>query len=177
MSAVKELRRRLKTDETWQKYRRIVEHSWDTSFDTFLDEIQKMHKGRALRILGLDSSHPSGKKLAKAALVDQAYRSRCVEIVMTLTRNRNNLHYAIDTIKKHLDANYRSTLITLGVRGVTDRKQLIASLLSSATRKLSDIDTIVEIADMVIKDIDQGTWCIKHAVDAIQVATKRQYGV
>lgn len=177
MSAVKELKRRLKQDETWQKYRRIVQHSWDESFDTFLDEIQKMHKGRAIRILGLDSSHPSGKKLAKAAMVDQAYRSRCVEIVMTITRNKNNLKYAIDTIKKHIEANYRSDLINLGIRGVTDRKQAVASLLAIATRKLSDMDTIIEIADMVIRDIDQATWSIKHAVDSLQIATKRQYGV
>lgn len=176
-SAYLTVKDKLKRDDSWKRFKRIVATSWDETFDKYMDEIQNMHKARPIRLIGVNNAHPSGKKLAKAQMVDQAYRSRCIEISMNILRNRNNLEQAINAIKKHVESRYHKDMAQFGIRGVTERKRFVDSLVSFATKKLGDINSIVQMSDLVVGDIDQGTWAIKHTVDALQIATKREYGI
>lgn len=165
---------KLAEDAQWKRYKRIVENAREPEFDKYLDEIRNMHKSRPVRILGLGSTTPSGKKLAKAAMVDQAYRSRCVELVVNVVVHRDALEQAISIIKKHIEGSYSDYMKSLGLRGITERRTLVNSLVSIASDLLSEMETLVRIGDIIIQDVDRASYALKHAVDSIQVALKRE---
>lgn len=170
---VRALRLALKKDDKWERFQAVYKAAYRPEFDTYIDEIQRLHKTRSIRVLGAQAA-PSGKKVAMAAMGDQATRSRCVEICMEVTRSRNHLAITMNTVQSYLGAEYGQLLGTHGVRAITEKRSIITSLFGAAQRKLEELDTITEIADMVIKDCDQASFTLKHTVEALTVATQRE---
>ena len=171
------LDRRLKDDTEWQRFCRIVELASKMDVAPFLKELKTMHKSRTLRAIGLEEAPPTGKKLAKAALVDQAYRSRIVEIVMSLLTSKNLLNRSIHGIKKHLQVTYAELVKDDGYTTARAQDAVFATRLDFATSISEEIESAVEMCDLVLKDIDQGGFAIKHSVEALVVATKREFNV
>jgi hypothetical protein len=93
---------------------------------------------------------------------------------MEITRNRNQLAIAMNTVSTYVNAEYGSLLADNGVRAVTERRSIVESLFGPAQRTLDELDTITEIADLVIKDIDQASFSVKHTITALEVATARE---
>jgi hypothetical protein len=172
-TAVNALRRALRKDDKWARFMAIRKAAYAPEFEKYIEEIQRMHKTRSIRVLGATAA-PTGKKIADAAMRDQSVRSRCVEICMEITRNRNQLAIAMNTVSTYVNAEYGSLLADNGVRAVTERRSIVESLFGPAQRTLDELDTITEIADLVIKDVDQASWSIKSTVTALEVATARE---
>lgn len=173
VSPVVILKRALKKDEKWLRFLDSMKTAIQPEFQGFIDEIMLLHKTRSIRVLGVDAA-PSGKKIANAAMRDQSARSRCVEIAMTVTRSRNYLAIVMNTVENHINAEYGALLGRAGVRAMGERRAIVESLFGGAQRKLQEIDSIIEIADMVIKDCDQASFTLKHTVSALEVATARE---
>lgn len=171
--AMVQLRKALKTDELWKRFRLIEKGANKPEFEAFIDELKRLHSTRSVRVLGAQSA-PSGRKVADAAMRDQSVRSRCVEISMEITHSRNYLSIAMLTVKSHINATYGGVLLDAGIRSITERRSMVESLFGKAERTLDSLDTITEIADMVIKDVDQASFSIKHTVEALSVATARE---
>lgn len=171
--ATTSIRKALAKDARWKRFRNIIEQAYLPEFDSFTDEIEKLHKTRAVRVLGAQAV-PSGKRVADAAMRDQAVRSRCVEITMQVTRQRNYLAIQMDVIRSYLMAQYMQLLGEYGVRTITEKREIISSMFSKADTCLHRLDTITEIADLVIKDCDQAAWALSKTVTALEVATKRE---
>ena len=164
---------KLKKDTKWIRFKTVFASAYKPEFDTYIDEIQALHKTRSIRVLGIQSA-PSGKTLADASMKDQAVRSRCVELCMNVVRNRNYLAITMNTVSSYLNAEYSQFMTGLGVRTISDRRELVESLFGGAQRMLDRLDTITEIADMVIKDTDQAAWSLKTSVTALEIATARE---
>ena len=173
-SPVRRLRILLKKDDIWLRYSSIQKSAYLPEFDAFVQEIKDLHKTRTIRVLGVQAA-PSGKKIADASMKDQAVRSRCVEICMDIASKRNSLAIAMDTVKSHVSAEYQTVLVDMGVRTIADRNAAIDSLFGPAHRILMRLDTITQIADLVIHDVDQAGFALKHTVTALEVATKREF--
>lgn len=167
------LRKAVKNDDNWQKFRSICNSAYDSNFDTYIEEIQRLHKTRSVRVLGVTAT-PTGRKIADAAMRDQSVRSRCTEICMEVAANRNRLAIAMNTMSSYLFAEYGSLLGECGVRAITERRGVIDSMFGRAQRILDNLDTITEIADLAIKDIDQASFSLKHTVTALEIATARE---
>jgi hypothetical protein len=172
---VSALRKSLVKDVRWIRFKGIVNNAYLPEFDGYLDEIQRMHKTRSIRVLGAVAA-PSGRKIADASMRDQSVRSRCVEICMEVARSRNHLAISMDTVKSYIMAEYSQMLGTHGVRAVTEKREIVNSVFSKPDERLHQLDTITEIADMCIKDIDQSSWAIKSTVTALEIATARERG-
>lgn len=172
--AITALRKSLRKDKRWQRFRNIIDQAYLPEFDAFTDEIERLHKTRGVRVLGAQAL-PTGKKVADAAMRDQSVRSRCVEIVMSVTRSRNYLAIQMDTVRSYLMAQYMQLLHDEGIRTITEKREIINSMFSRADTCLHRLDTITQIADMVIKDVDQAGYALKHTVEALSVATKREF--
>lgn len=168
------LRRALKTDTRWKRFKGVIDQAYLPEFDQFIDEIENLHKTRGVRVLGAQAV-PSGKRVADAAMRDQSVRSRCVEIVMQVTRRRNYLAIQMDVIRSYLTAQYMQLLGESGARTITEKKEIVSSMFSRADTILHRLDTITEIADLVIKDTDQAAWALSKTVTALEVATKREH--
>jgi hypothetical protein len=168
------LRNALKKDARWKRFRAIVDQAYLPEFDAHIDEIERLHKTRGVRVLGAQAM-PSGKRVADAAMRDQGVRSRCVEIVMQVTRSRNYLAIQMDVVRSYVMAQYMQLLGESGARTITEKKEHVTSMFSKADTTLHRLDTITEIADLVIKDCDQAAWALSKTVSALEVATKREH--
>lgn len=163
----------LKKDTKWARFKAVYDTTYKPEFDEYIDEIQLLHKTRSIRVLGIKSA-PSGKTLADASMKDQAARSRCVEICINVVRSRNYLAITMNTVSSYMNAEYGSFMATLGVRTISDRRELVESMFGPAQRMIDKLDTITEIADLVIKDVDMSSWALKTTVTALEIATARE---
>lgn len=167
------LRRTLRKDDKWARYVSVYRTAYRPEFDGYIDEIQTLHRTRSTRVLGAQSA-PSGKKIADAAMRDQSTRSRCVEISMEVVRQRNHLAIVMNTVQSYILTEYGRLLYELGFTAVKTKEEAVLSLFGAGTRKIQELDTITEIANMVINDVDQASWAIKSTVTALEVATARE---
>lgn len=170
--ALEAIRKKLRKDSTWKSFRSIRDNAWKPEFENFGDEILRLHKTREIRLLKRGNR---ASKLSDAALQDQATRSRCVEIAAIITLNRNYLERAINNALKHLETHYGSYLFSKGCKTKMEQKAVYEVCMADAKSKMEQMDTIIEVADRVIDDIDKGSFAIKHSLDALQIATKREY--
>lgn len=173
MNELQHLRAVLKEDATWIKFRNTVRNCWQPEFDKYLDEIKTLHAGRSIRTL--DAKMPTGRSIGEAAARDQMVRSRCVEIAMNVTIVRNILAASLKNVQKYVEAKYSGYMASsLGLRGTTDRKNMVQAVLSPYYTRFDSAQTIIDIADMVIADCDRSSYAIKHMTEALTVATKRE---
>ena len=172
LAPVQRLKERLTTNETWKKFRSQMKTLWQSEFITQIDEIKTAHLSRTVR--SLNTGMPTARRVAEAAAQDQAVRSRCVEIVINAVVVRNQMQMGISTIQKYLETHYFDTLKAFGVSGVNDRKAIISSLLSPYQQRFDRVCTLIEVADIVINDLEAAGWAVKHMVEALTVATKRE---
>lgn len=171
---VQQLRAILKDEDSWVRFMRMataLDNS--TILSDYLKEIQTLHSTRSLRVLGVQQL-PSGKRLAEASLKDQAVRSRCVEIAMDTAIKRNRLYRLTETITGYISVNFTEELNDIGFKTIADKKSAISSLLTKWYTLIDNMDTVTEVADMVIKDIDQGSWALNKVISSLEIATKRE---
>lgn len=171
--AVGALKKRLKADDTWKSFRGVVDMAWRPEYENFLEEIMRLHKTRELRLI--KGGHVKSSKLSSAALNDQATRSRAVEIVMLVTSNRNNLDRGIKAMSEHIEAHYTRLLMTRGCKTKMEQRAVINSCMSLSKSVIDKMDTLIEVADLLIDDVDKGSYSIKHAIDSMQIAAKRSF--
>jgi hypothetical protein len=115
------------------------------------------------------------KRISDAGLQDQSFRSRCVEICVTVTRNRNNLATAYETLVLYLESEYGAFLRRNGVTAKVDQRAMYKRLMKEAVEKLDQLDTIVELADKIIEDIDKASFTLNRSLSALEIATKREW--
>lgn len=171
MSAAK-LRSMLKADPRYKSFRLVATRAVDPQFETWLEEVISLHKSRSIRTLAGKSS---ARRIQESGMQDQAYRSRCVEILLHITRNRNHLASALDAIVKYIENEYQAQLSKMGYRTKTSQRAVCNLLVSSAYSKVEHLDSILEMVGLVIEDIDKAAWVVKNAISALEIATKREY--
>ena len=165
------LRRALREDDAYQKYRNILKMAVKTStFASLVEEMETLHKGRKSRHLFLRP--PSIEKTLDAAMQDSAYRSRCVEIVVIVSKTQRMLTSSVDSISNIIVAKYSHLMKELRTKG--ERDAAIASLLQPAYDKLAEIESIIEIAQYVIEDIDKTAWSYKTTVEGLKLMYDRE---
>ena len=167
------VRERLRESTVYTRFRKITATALERSatFDGYLSEIHGLHTSRGVRTI---TRATAAKKLADASIQDQSCRSRIVEIAMTVAETRNWLAEAVDNFENYLKTNYSRTLSKVGCTTIAQRDAMAEHFTTDARRILSKIDSITEIGDMVIADIDKAAWAIRSCIDAVTVATKRE---
>jgi hypothetical protein len=166
------LRKLLKQDSRYKAFRVVAKRAVDPQFETWLEEVIKLHKARSVRLL---SSKSGARKLSEAGLQDQSYRSRCVEILLLITRSRNYLASALFGLQRYVESEYQSELSKMGVRTKTGQRALINLLTQSAQANIDHMDSLLEMVNLVIEDIDKAAWTVKNALAALEIATKREH--
>lgn len=165
------MRKLLLKDEVFIKYKRILKHvNSIAEYTNNVKELETMHLGRVSRTLWL--SEPSAEKLIEASMQDSAYRSRCVEIMIGLSKATRLLDAGIVTMVDHIIATYSSSMSTIRTKG--EREQLIRNLLASGYTKLADLERMTEIAEQVVGDIDKTSFALKHALEGMALLYARE---
>jgi hypothetical protein len=132
-----------------------------------MDEVATLHTSRKTRILRRNHVLNRGRnKLLDALLQNQAYRSRIAEIRGKAYRVSMTIEEHMDAINEYLLATYPKTLkkhfSTVGAR-----QAFINSLLEIGKRRLKELNTVDGYCEMIINDIDQTGWALKHVIDVL----------
>lgn len=133
-----------------------------------LKEIRKLHKTRPSRKLIVKDS-VSTKTLRTAVLTDQSYRSRIVEIKLQCSTLANRLEALRDGVVLKLTLG---DSIIEGVTTKTDRRDYIASYVDERMAIIYELYQVVEVADVIIEDIDLSYRALKAALNTFEIATR-----
>jgi hypothetical protein len=170
---VSRFRLHIKKDPKWIKLRNMVKTAYNPKFDLYLEEMKALHKSRSSRLLSSDGT-PTGKKVANAASKDMAVRSRCVEMCIEIAQIRNWLAIYMNTFQRYVEAEHTEWFKNNRVTTITAQRNIVQVLLGNAQQQLDKLDTVTEIADMIIKDCDQSGYGTKAVLDALAIATRRE---
>lgn len=171
-SALGRLKRALKRDKVWLRFVDISKGSFRPEFSEFVVEMQKLHKTRTVRQLA--TAMPTGKRIGEAALVDQSVRSRCTEICMDVMASSSYLSLSIENMRRYILANYDDILVDSGITRITEKRTIVDGLFNTASSRLQRLYDIIDVADLVIKDIDQAGWALARTTTALEIAVKRE---
>lgn len=160
------LRRKLREDDTFLKYRRILKNIL-TKMDeeSFYQEIQTMHAGRSIR--NLYGTTPSSDKLNNAVAQDVRCRSRLVEMILKATRHHDMLDIVLDETRKYLAAKYSEEVSDLRTKG--ERQTYFDTYLTSGITTKRHLTSMIEAANMVVKDIDQANFSTNHLTKILEL--------
>lgn len=137
-----------------------------TQFDAaaLRKEIETLHSARVVR--RLNPSNPKFiNKVIAANTEDIGVRSRLAEILLRCAGITGSIVKAIDAFKSHCELKYSKTLGSF--RTKSERESALDSCLSDIYEYLSDLELIENLANIVIKDVDQAGFGLKRNVDAI----------
>lgn len=178
MSNIAKLRQHLvqTKDAQWRRFLNQMGDLQQFDFQALTKEVLDLHKTRSIRVLGA-MSQTSAKAVGNAVSQDIAARSRFAEICMEVIVLRNIVNKAIKDTKKHIESNYPTTLKNMGMTTVTARRNLLDALMRPYVEKTTDMETLLEIADIAIADCDQAGRGIYSITENIKVATRREFTV
>jgi hypothetical protein len=165
-----DLREEIISSKTYKKFKRIVENIRDQFDPGAIDsEIKTLHAGRLVR--NLTASKINAQKMIEAVSREVSYRSRIVEIRISLVDQRINLKRSLSVIKNYL----LSEFVVEGLRTKSDRQAYFSRYLGVAEFLLAEIDRLISNCDYIVKDIDQagfGTKLIAESLEMIYVREK-----
>ena len=129
-------------------------------------EIDSLHMNRKVRKLKTEEIISSfQKKFIDAALQNQAFRSRLVEIKVKNFRIAARLEEHLDVIKPYLRTQYADSLAKF--KTVADKNAAINNVLEKPMRFLQKLENLDKVLETLIKDIDQCSFALKHLIDAM----------
>ena len=159
----------LARDKTYISCLRILKDSTEIDIDKYTVEIEDLH-GR--RIVRKYSTKMMGMKtLYKCSLQEQAFRSRVIEILVTISRLRNQLELAYEGTVKHILSSYYDEI---PVKTQYGKESWVKSKLSKVASRINEFTTLTDNANLIIDDIDKASWTLKRQVDLATVTNQRE---
>jgi len=110
--------------------------------------------------------------IIEANTMDQGARGRLTEILVTCSRSVNTLERACTAMKQHLYLTFADDLRAL--RTKDERMYVIDVCLSSFMRYIDKVQSVKDMANLIVTDIDKGSWSLKLSVSAMQVDKTRE---
>jgi len=167
----KSLKRLLRADNRFVKYKNILSHAESMAeFENYLTELENMHKARKARTLVHKSI--STQRLMKAILQDASYRSRCVEIMVQVSKAQRLLNAATDEIYNHIFVKYKAYLSQY--RTKAEKDSFVQAILSDSYSKQADFERIADVAKSIIEDIDKFSWSTKNIIEAMKLIFQKE---
>ena len=160
----------VKADPKFKKYRNILKTTRSRlSIEEGIDEIFALHSGRLARRL-YGKSQFSPKSILEATAQDLSARSRIAEIRQKTSVQASLLQGAINELHKYVRNNYRSEMRNLS--NEASRRAALDAITSSGIELITETETLISTADMVIKDIDQSSHSIRHMISVLDLLSE-----
>ena len=137
---------------------------------TYAEETTKIHSVRMARYL---LPNLSLSDLQKAAVNESSYRSRLVEILMTVKTFSSALGDYLESMETYLFKKYPD--LYEGLRYKTDRALITDKILRKYNKVYVEAAAIEENIELIITDIDKKAYTLRLLMDTIQLATQREY--
>lgn len=167
----KSLKKLLKEDSQFIKYKNILTAAESMGeFENYISELENMHKARKARTLV--HKKIGTQRLMRAIMQDAAYRARCVEILVQVGKAQRLLHAATDSIYNHIFVKYKVYLAQY--RTKAEKDSFVQSLLSDSYAKQNDFERVVDVAKLIIEDIDKFSWSTKNIIEAMKLVFQKE---
>lgn len=144
--------------------------------DALRKECMLMHSARAVRALRTDKllTH-SARILIEATTIDMTSRSRATEIKMNVLYEKLTRDEIISNLRKYILAVF-SKRLKKNFKTITEQKGFVDVLLEPYAKVSLSMNNLLQIADLVINDIDQAGWGLKHIQETLVSLQKEKYG-
>ena len=163
----------MRNDSRYKKLKAVFDTNpiYNISADNLIEEVKTIHKLREIRRLN-PREEKFARKVVESNTHDQAQRSRITEIMMSCVHITNKLEEAIKALRYHFLLEYSEHLKQFRTK---EEKSLVISMaMRGFSRYLSDVKTVRDMAELVLKDIDQGAWSTKSNIAVLELKTKRE---
>lgn len=162
---------RIREDETYRKYRRVIRTiADDVDMDKLLDEAQGLFRTRKSR--ALYGKRPGATDLYEVQQQEMMVRTRLAEMSAQIHLKIGMVERANKTIKNHLIAEYGVALKEYSATAA-DRTAIIQSKLRGGISLLDRLETGVKVLDMLIKDLDQSGYGLRNSIDILKLLLGR----
>ena len=169
MSSLKE---ELETDQIYIRFKNTVkQNSLEETMKNLVSEVESMHRTRKMR--KLVSKSPNPRDVVEAALEDAACRSRCVEILIQVTRAQRIIENALDTVCAYILHEYKDWIEHVSTKA--DRNKYVRNVVNKrALQYLQQLEIASETIKFVVEDLDKAGFSMKHAIEAIKIIYARE---
>lgn len=166
------LRDKLRADKRCQRLHTLFNELpiYQIGIEGLTKEIEQIHKTRNIRFLSQNTPRFI-EAIVDASILDQANRSRMVEISMGCYRAETTLLEALDPLRSYLLLHYAEDFV--GIRTKDERLQILNMALSPFLKFVARTTQVRTLANMVIDDVDKGAWSLKLLVSAYQLKIGR----
>jgi hypothetical protein len=161
-------------DDVWARYQRILTRTQETTRAVELvKEIERLHGSRSSRFLSTKSGGATAFNLIDANLQDISYRSRIVEIKITISKQHRLLEQVLGAVHGHLLSNYNEEIVDLVGKLKASQGTFVDSMIRDGWDALSKLEKVREIAEYVVEDIDKTAWAMTNLVKLVTLLAQR----
>jgi hypothetical protein len=112
------------------------------------------------------------RHLSEIRLNNQALRSRIIRFKTECLSLYSALDKKYKLLRKFIGTIYASELSAQGYKTKTDRDAWIDSYFFNEIKIMNDLETAIEVFDVVIEDIDSQAFAVKDVTNALSVEFK-----
>ncbi len=162
------LRRSVRRDERYQKFKRNVEKNPNLQipFQALHEEIDRLQRMRTIRTLSRSSTSFTAD-VVDAMLQDQAYRSRCTEILSSCISITGTFAETLNNLRDYLQLEYGHRIP--GRPTKSERQQFMESVLRPFYKHLHSVSQLQEHARYLVEDIDKAGFTFRNLVESIKL--------
>jgi hypothetical protein len=164
---MQDLVKTVKADANYAKFKKIVEgirKRVDIAAATA--EVLSLHAGRTSRSLTGDQRY-NPMALIDASMKDLSYRSRMVEVRVKHDLQLSVLRESIAAMRRHISTEYNDELKDFST--AEQRRAFGDRVVKNAGEFLAEGEALVDMIDMLIKDIDQGGYQFKNTIECLKM--------
>ena len=173
--SMRELRTKIKRDEQYKKFSAVINMNMERiNINALMDEIRDTAELRTKTSLAFCAKNELLKKLMEENLKAQAYRSRLSEICVQSSRITAKLSMACEKLSDYVNVTYADEIRSLG-RTKEERSVVVNSILRSAYDFISSLESVVDMAEIVIADIDKQHYSLKLTLDALNLHVNKEH--
>lgn len=161
-----------------QRLRNMLETgAYAVDTERYLKELESLHETRDFRAYAIkDVLQDSQRMMIKASLQNSAYRSRAVAIKMRCFRIYKLLEEHLARITSYLMTKY-ADILRMEFTTIKSREQSVKYVLEDFFSLQHKLKTVMEVADMLILDLDSTAWSIKATVEMLQMSFQKERNI
>jgi len=159
-------------DKRYKRFKEMIEQgSFALDTQKLVEELETLHSTRKMRRVKAPAFLKNAQQhIIELTLENTAYRSRSVEIMMQVFRLMQNINEHIKNMSIYLQSQYNAELKEFGT--VEARRNAVSNMMFTFTKVEGQFRLVFELAQFVVKDIDQAGYGIKAINDAMMLGVK-----
>lgn len=167
---IESLKKQLLDDDTFLKYRSIRQTaSAQLPYESLCDELERIQQSRAVRT-AVHNLRPN--QLLEVSLDEVNHRARLTEILVKAKRNRAMIQPVVDGVWNYIASTYVDELKTF--KTSADRQSAISTVLNAGYTLISELDSLIEQCELVIKEIDQSSFSLSRVATLMELTIRNE---